>query len=161
MITAFETSVSVQTGGSAVTIGLLRSVSELRMDSEMLDVTTLDAPGGWRRYARGARDGGEVTLEGFLDKEESGQETLRSLYLDSAPAAFTMPWVPALVVWITRFPRTMPGRMEHGEFPRSHPSILIPCRSPTRIHSASFSRQARVSSMLPTGRTSLAPCAYR
>ena len=90
MITAFETSVSVQTGGSAATIGLLRSVSELRMDSEMLDVTTLDAPGGWRRYARGARDGGEVTLEGFLDKEESGQETLRSLYLDSAPAAFTI-----------------------------------------------------------------------
>ena len=90
MITAFDTLVTVRENETETLIGLLRSVSELKMDSEMLDVTTLDAPGGWKRYCRGARDGGEVTLEGFLERDGAGQQTLRELYMKTDPAEFVI-----------------------------------------------------------------------
>lgn len=77
-------------GKSAVTVGLLRSVSEIRLDSAVIDVTPLDAAGGFRQYVQGFRDAGEITLEGFLDKDQTGQTTLRGLYLSGETAAFAV-----------------------------------------------------------------------
>ena len=84
------TTLSCVSGGQTVTIGRVKSVSELKMDSEMIDTTTLDAAGGFRTFCQGARDAGEMTVEGYLDAEENGQTALRQLYLSGAAAPFTL-----------------------------------------------------------------------
>lgn len=84
------TTLSCTTGGKTVTIGRVKSISELKMDSEMIDTTTLDAAGGFRTYCQGARDAGEMTVEGYLDADEAGQSTLRQLYSGGEAAPFTL-----------------------------------------------------------------------
>ncbi len=84
------TALSCTTGGKTVTIGRIKSISELKMDSEMIDTTTLDAAGGFRTYCQGARDAGEMTVEGYLDADETGQSTLRQLYSSGEAAPFTL-----------------------------------------------------------------------
>ena len=84
------TALSCTTGGKTVTIGRIKSISELKMDSEMIDTTTLDAAGGFRTYCQGARDAGEMTVEGYLDADEAGQSTLRQLYSVGEAAPFTL-----------------------------------------------------------------------
>ena len=84
------TALSCTTGGKTVTIGRIKSISELKMDSEMIDTTTLDAAGGFRTYCQGARDAGEMTVEGYLDADEAGQSTLRQLYSGGEAAPFTL-----------------------------------------------------------------------
>ena len=84
------THISCQMNEKTVSIGRLRSISEIRADSEAVDVTTLDAPGGFRQYAKGLRQAGDVTLDGFLEKDESGQQALRQLYFASDAAPFTI-----------------------------------------------------------------------
>ena len=64
-------------GGSAVTVGQLSSISEITCDAELIDVTTLDTPDGFRRFIPGARDGGEVKLTGFHKSSDGGQLALR------------------------------------------------------------------------------------
>lgn len=69
-------------------VGHLRSISEIKMDSDMVDVTTLDADMGFRQYEKGLRQAGDVTLDGFMEKGDAAQETLRSLYLNADSALF-------------------------------------------------------------------------
>lgn len=74
-------------GGEAATVGRLTSVGEISPDSEELDVTTLDSPGGYREYIQGFRDAGEVELTGFHDKSDAGQSALRAAYASGTPGA--------------------------------------------------------------------------
>ena len=67
-------------GGEKFPVGKLSSVGEIRPDSNMIDVTTLDAEGGWRTYLQGFRDAGELALTGFLEAEDRGQAALRTAY---------------------------------------------------------------------------------
>lgn len=66
--------------GEKATVGKLTSVGEVKPDSSMIDVTTLDAEGGYRTYLQGFRDAGEVSLTGFHQKEDAGQAALRAAY---------------------------------------------------------------------------------
>lgn len=49
-----------------VVIGGLTSIGEIGMESEEIDVTSLDASDGYRDFIAGLKDGGEVALEGFV-----------------------------------------------------------------------------------------------
>ena len=71
-------------------LGALRAISEIKMDSDMVDVTTLDAPGGFRTFAKGLRQAGDVTVDGFCKKGDAGQNVLRQLYFAADPAQFTI-----------------------------------------------------------------------
>lgn len=71
-------------------IGKLRAISEIRADSEALDVTTLDAENGYKAYVQGLKDMGEVTLEGFYEADEAGQQKLRELYETGDIVPFTV-----------------------------------------------------------------------
>lgn len=66
-------------------VGTLSSISEITCDSEMIDITTLDSPGGCRQFMQGAKDAGEIRLTGFHAKGEAGQIALRASY-DSGEA---------------------------------------------------------------------------
>lgn len=87
---AMGTTISCQYQQTTVSIGCLRSISEIKADSEAVDVTTLDASGGYRVYAQGLKDMGEVTLEGYFDASQTGQTTLRTLYSSGAAVPFTV-----------------------------------------------------------------------
>lgn len=87
--------------GGEVTVGRLTSIGKLTPDSEEIDVTTLDSPGGYRQYIQGSRDAGVLALEGFHAKDDTGQAALigaydtgevgaaRIVFPDGAQAAFS------------------------------------------------------------------------
>lgn len=87
---AMGTTLSCTVSGQTVTIGCLRSISEIKADSDAVDVTTLDARDGCKTYIQGYKDAGEVTVEGFHDAGNEGQACLRSLYLSGAVCPFTV-----------------------------------------------------------------------
>ena len=65
---------------NAKTIGALTSIGEITPDSEELDATTLDSQGGYREFLQGFKDSGEVTLSGYYDKADDGQQALITGY---------------------------------------------------------------------------------
>lgn len=67
-------------GADQVTVGKLTSIGKISPDSEEIDVTTLDSPGGYREYAQGYRDAGSITLEGYHDAGDAGQLALMTAY---------------------------------------------------------------------------------
>ena len=87
---AMGTTISCTQNNAAVLIGSLRSISEIKADSEAIDVTTLDAANGYKTYVQGMKDLGEVTLEGFFESGNTGQTALRTLYQSGASTAFTV-----------------------------------------------------------------------
>ena len=63
-------------------IGALTSIGEITPDSEELDATTLDSALGYREFLQGFKDSGEVTLSGYYDKTDAGQQALIAGYGD-------------------------------------------------------------------------------
>ena len=82
------TVLSVRVNDNDVIVGALRAVSEIKMDSDMVDVTTLDAPGGFRMYAQGLKSVGDLTVDGYLSREENSQQVLRDMFLSGAQGQF-------------------------------------------------------------------------
>lgn len=81
---AFDSAVAV------TVVGALTSVGEITPDSEELDATTLDSAGGYREFLQGFKDSGELSLTGYHDKTNVGQDTMRTLYSSGAIGYF---WV--------------------------------------------------------------------
>lgn len=77
-------------GGTQVTVGKLSSIGELSPDSEELDVTTLDATGGYREYIQGLRDAGELEIEGYHNAGDNGQAALRAAYASGDCGSFVI-----------------------------------------------------------------------
>lgn len=100
---AMGTSLSCLHNDETTLIGALRSISEIRAESEAVDVTALDAPGGYRTYAQGLKTMGEVTLDGFHDPGQQGQEKLRSLFENGENASFTVTFPDGLKVMFQAF----------------------------------------------------------
>jgi len=97
------TRLACQVNNETVSIGRLRSISEIRADSEAVDVTTLDAPGGFRMYAQGVKNMGEVTLEGFHDTQEASPAILRSLFESGEIVLFTVTFPDETAVSFSAF----------------------------------------------------------
>ena len=74
-------------------VGRLTSIGEIKPDSEELDSTTLDSSGGYREFLQGFKDSGEVTLSGYYDKADAGQQELITGYGtgDVDPVAIAFP----------------------------------------------------------------------
>lgn len=100
---AMGTTLSCLHNNENTLIGALRSVSEIRAEAETVDVTPLDAPGGFRTYAQGVKTMGEVTLEGFHDKTQPGQQKLRTLFDAGEEAQFTVTFPDGLKVTFSAF----------------------------------------------------------
>ena len=99
------TVLSFTRNNAVVTVGALRSISEIRADSEALDVTTLDAAGGCKTYIQGLKSMGEVTLEGFFEGNNAGQAALRGLYAAGAAVPFTVTFPDGSAVSFSAFVR--------------------------------------------------------
>lgn len=53
------------------TIGYLLTIGEIGIESEEIDVTTLDSTGGFKEYIASFKDAGEVAITGLIEDEEA------------------------------------------------------------------------------------------
>ena len=67
----------------------LTSIGEIGVESEEIDVTTLDSTGGFREFIAGSKDSGEVAISGII-KSESSMETLLALANSQAVEEWTV-----------------------------------------------------------------------
>ncbi len=63
-------------------VGGLTTINGIEISAETVDLTSLDNSTGYREKEPGFKDGGEVTVSGFLDGSDNGQDEMYSL-LDS------------------------------------------------------------------------------
>lgn len=63
---------------NALTVGALKSIGAVKPTAGEIDMTTLDSSGGYREFAQGFKDGGEVVLSGIHSTSDTGQEGIRT-----------------------------------------------------------------------------------
>ena len=71
-------------------VGGLTSIGGVEVSSETTDVTALDNTTGYKEYLGGFKDGGEVSLEGFLDGADAGQEAMYTAMEDQEVHQFSI-----------------------------------------------------------------------
>jgi len=70
-------------------VGNLTSIGEVGVESDEVDVTTLDSSAGYKEFVAGFKDAGEVSLAGIL-KDEDDMETLLALAESQAIEEWTI-----------------------------------------------------------------------
>ena len=60
-------------------VGGLTTINGIEISAETVDLTALDNASGYREKVPGFKDGGEVTVSGFLDGTDQGQTELYTL----------------------------------------------------------------------------------
>lgn len=74
----------------------LTSVNGLELSADTIETTTLES-NGWREFAQGLKDGGEVSIQGFFEPgDTNGQVALKGLFDSGALTAFTINFPAAL-----------------------------------------------------------------
>ena len=81
---------------SGVPIAELTSISGLDLDSDELDVTSLDSTGGYEEVIQTIRRTGVVALEGNFVPGDAGQQALMDDYLDGTVGDYTITFPEAL-----------------------------------------------------------------
>lgn len=72
---------------SGVTIGGIKSIGGIEVTAEAIDVTALDNQDGYREKLPGLKDAGTISLSGFLDGEDEGQNKCYELLESSEVVA--------------------------------------------------------------------------
>lgn len=72
---------------ATLTIADLTSIGEIGVESDEIDVTTLDSASGYKEFIAGFKDAGEVSLAGYV-KSEANMDAL----LDLAEAQTVCTW---------------------------------------------------------------------
>ena len=81
-------------------VGSLTSIGGVELSAETSEVTALDNTDGYKEFLGGFKDGGEVSLEGYLDGEDEGQGAMYTAFEDQEkhecaivfPAAIGKSW---------------------------------------------------------------------
>ena len=60
-------------------VGGVTSIDGVSISADEIEVTDIGNTTGYREYLQGFKDGGEVSLSGFLDGSDTGQNELYSL----------------------------------------------------------------------------------
>lgn len=63
-------------------VGSLTSIGGVELSAETSEVTALDNQDGYKEFLGGFKDGGEVSLEGYLDGENEGQTAMHTAFED-------------------------------------------------------------------------------
>jgi predicted secreted protein len=82
------TKLNIGTGGGAVTVGGLTSISGVEISAETIDVTALDNATGYREKIPGFKEVGDVSVSGFLDGSDQGQDQMYTLLNSQAETTF-------------------------------------------------------------------------
>ena len=70
-----------------VKIGGIKSIGGIEVTAEAIDVTALDNQDGYREKLPGLKDAGTISLSGFLDGEDEGQDKCYELLESSEVVA--------------------------------------------------------------------------
>ena len=73
------TVLKIGSGNSAKTVGGVTSIDGISIDSEEVDVTDLGNSSGYREFLQGFKDAGEVSVSGYLDGSDTGQNEMITL----------------------------------------------------------------------------------
>lgn len=76
----------------------LTSIGEVGVESDEIDVTTLDSTGGYKEYIAGFKDAGEVSLAGII-KSETAMEAMLALAESQALEEWTIE-APSGSTWV-------------------------------------------------------------
>ena len=71
--------IAPKTGNTDVEVGALSSISGIDASADEVEVTDMGNTDGYREYLPGFKDGGEVSLSGYMDGEDAGQARLYEL----------------------------------------------------------------------------------
>lgn len=63
-----------------ISVGELSSIGGVSVSAETIDTTTLDNTDGYRTFIAGFKDGGEVSLSGFLKYNDAGQKAIYTAF---------------------------------------------------------------------------------
>lgn len=77
-------------------VGGLSSISGVEISSETTDVTALDNTTGYKEFLGGFKDGGEISLEGFLDGDDAGQDAMYTAMDDQEEHNFSIVFPKAI-----------------------------------------------------------------
>lgn len=85
---AVGTKLNIGTGINAVAVGGLTSIGGIEISAETIDVTALDNSTGYREKVPGFKEVGDVSLSGFLDGQDDGQDQMYALLNSQAVTTF-------------------------------------------------------------------------
>lgn len=85
---------TISKGGTV--IGYLKSISPVEKSADELDITTLDAIDGYKKFMQGAKDGGEVVLGGHYESADAGQAALDAAFDSGAEDTYIITY-PATI----------------------------------------------------------------
>ena len=85
---AVGTKLNVKSGGNSTSVGGVTSINGIEISAESIDVTALDNATGYREKEPGFKEVGDVTLDGFLDGADNGQELMYTLLNSQAQTDF-------------------------------------------------------------------------
>lgn len=71
--------IAPKTGNTDVEVGALSSISGIDASADEVEVTDMGNTDGYREYLPGFKDGGEVSVSGYVDGEDEGQARLYEL----------------------------------------------------------------------------------
>lgn len=71
-------------------VGGLTTINGIEISAETVDLTALDNASGYREKVPGFKDGGEVTVSGFMDGSDAGQAEMYSLLESGNTVACTI-----------------------------------------------------------------------
>lgn len=74
----------------------LTSISGPELSADTIDTTTLDSDGGYRDFIAGFKDGGEVSLSGFLDTGDTGQIAVYNAFNVGSRDSYSILFPPEL-----------------------------------------------------------------
>jgi predicted secreted protein len=83
-----------------VTVAELNSIGGVSVSADTVDTTALDNTSGYRTFIGGFKDGGEVSLSGFLNHTDAGQLAIYAAFESGAvtscsivfPTAISASW---------------------------------------------------------------------
>lgn len=84
------TKLQIGTGNSAKVVGGLTSINGIEISAETIDVTAMDNSTGYREKVPGFKEVGDVTVSGFLDGADDGQDEMYTLLNSQASSSFAI-----------------------------------------------------------------------
>lgn len=82
-----------------VYVGGLKEIDGPELSSETIDVTTLDSTGGYKVFIGGFKDGGDVSLKGYLDPTSQGQAELKEAFESQEIKPFAIEFPNGIGQW--------------------------------------------------------------
>lgn len=91
-----QRAVGTQLKKGTTAIASLTEINGLELSADTIDVTALDSDGGYREFIGGFKDGGELSISGFFNPQDTGQAGLYSDFESGATQAYTIAFPAAL-----------------------------------------------------------------